>query len=105
MIWNKKYYSINEVVKLLKIEAYQLRYIETVEPNFIVHKIKSRRYYSKKNIEFLRKYISKNQQKKFTNHTHKTKQNIQPITQINLLISKFQLLVKELQLDLNNTSQ
>lgn len=50
---SKKYYSISEVTKILAIHDYQLRYLEKVSPNFTVHKIRGRRYYTSKDISYL----------------------------------------------------
>jgi DNA-binding transcriptional MerR regulator len=51
---NKKYYSISEVTKILRIHDYQLRYLEKISANFTVHKVRGRRYYTNKDIDFLK---------------------------------------------------
>jgi len=51
---NKKYYTINEVTTFCKIHSHQLRYIEKRFSNFVILKIKGRRYYTNENIEFIK---------------------------------------------------
>jgi DNA-binding transcriptional MerR regulator len=53
----KKYYSISEVSKIFDIHAHQLRYLEKAVPNFEVHRIRGRRYYTRDNIEMMMKFI------------------------------------------------
>lgn len=47
----RKYYSINEVSKMTGLSVSKLRYAERIIPGFNVHKIRSRRYYTKKNLD------------------------------------------------------
>ena len=51
---SKKYYSISEVTQILGIHDYQLRYLEKTSLGFTVHKIRGRRYYTSKDIDFLK---------------------------------------------------
>lgn len=64
---SKKYYSIGEVTAILKVHDYQLRYLEKILPNFIVQKIRDRRYYTSNNIEALRAYLLKNPKNTLSN--------------------------------------
>ncbi len=55
MVIERKYYSINEVSKMTGLSISKLRYAERIIPGFNIHKIRSRRYYTKKNLEHLNK--------------------------------------------------
>ncbi|PCJ27130.1 MAG: hypothetical protein COA94_04225 [Rickettsiales bacterium] len=50
---NKKYFSIAEVTNLTGISQHKLRYIEKIDSNISVIKLRGRRYYTKKNIEHI----------------------------------------------------
>lgn len=55
MTIERKYYSINEVSKMTGLSLSKLRYAERLIPGLNIHKIRSRRYYTKKNLEQLKK--------------------------------------------------
>lgn len=50
---DKKYYSISEASLITGLSIHKLRYVENSIPRFSVHKIRNRRYYSKKNLEVI----------------------------------------------------
>lgn len=82
----KKYSSIGEVIKLLNIQAHQLRYLESILPELAVHKIRNRRYYTNHDIEYLRNHLAKSKSNKDQPITLSMINRIQRIDQ---LINKF----------------
>lgn len=55
----RRYYSINEISILTGLSLNKLRYAERVIPNFNIHKIRNRRYYTSKNLDQLIKFYNK----------------------------------------------
>lgn len=100
---NKKYSSIGEVIKLLNIQAHQLRYLENTLPNLAVHKIRNRRYYTDHDIAYLRSHLAESKSNKeqpivtksITNRMHK----------IDQLINKFLTLSDNINKLINNTDK
>lgn len=84
---NKKYSSIGEVMKILNIQAHQLRYMESILPGLFVRKIRNRRYYTNSDIEYLRNHLAKSQDSK--KNSTKTPSTTNLIKRINHLIHKF----------------
>lgn len=56
---SKKYFSIAEVSEMTNIPDYKLRYIEKSNPNIEIVKIRGRRYYTLKDIEYINQKYSK----------------------------------------------
>lgn len=57
---NKKYYSINEVSKILNITHNQLRYLEKILSDITVYKIRNRKYYTANDIKNFKSYLIEN---------------------------------------------
>jgi len=54
----KKYFSIAEVAQISCLPAHKLRYIEKADSNIEIVKIRGRRYYTKNNIDYIKKTYS-----------------------------------------------
>lgn len=94
MLPNKKYFSITEVENITKLPVYTLRYIEKTDKNFAVTHIRSRRYYTKSNIEYLlNQYCSHQSQE---NHIRTLDNHDMILSKINDLIEKFTILTKQI---------
>lgn len=91
MIPNKKYFSITEVAHITKLPVYTLRYIEKTDKNFSVTHIRSRRYYTKPNIEYLLSHHFIDQQQE-DNITSLEKSDDLILSKIHDLIEKFTIL-------------
>ena len=52
----KKYFSISETSKITSLPINKLRYIEKSDPKIKVTNIRKRRYYTRQNIDYIRKY-------------------------------------------------
>ena len=55
---DKKYFSIDEVANIIGIKAHRLRYLEKSAPEIEVFRIRGRRYYTKQNIDQIRKMLN-----------------------------------------------
>jgi DNA-binding transcriptional MerR regulator len=97
---NKKYSSIGEVIKLLNIQAYQLRYLESTLPELTVYKIRNRRYYTNNEIEYLRNHLAKNKNDK--EQPIITKSTTNQVQRIDQLINKFRILSGKINELINN---
>lgn len=53
---SKKYFSIHEVSELTGLPAHRLRYAEKAIPKLQIHQIRSRRYYTSKDIAKIKDY-------------------------------------------------
>ncbi len=96
---NKKYSSIGEVIKLLNIQAYQLRYLESTLPELTVYKIRNRRYYTNNDIEYLRNHLAKS---KGNNVRPINLPAINQVQRIDQLINKFLVLSSDINKLINN---
>jgi len=54
----KKYYLISEVQQILAVPTHKLRYLEKITNKLNIFKIKGRRYYTTKDIEYLKNYLT-----------------------------------------------
>jgi len=100
---DKKYYSVGEVTKILNIHSHQVRYLELVVPNLVIHKIRNRRHYTNDNIKNLRDYIiAKNIIK--SEKTIVAKLSDSQINRINCLIQNFRILSINIQKIIVNPS-
>ena len=97
---NKKYSSIGEVIKLLNIQAHQLRYLENILPELAVHKIRNRRYYTNHDIEYLRNHLAKNKNNK--EQPIITKSTTNRVHRLDQLINKFRILSGKINELINN---
>ena len=93
----KKYFSISEICYICQLPLHKLRYIEQTDKNFLVMKIRNRRYYTINNIHYLLSTYSKNkidieeklQQLARKISVNNTNNNIYLLKRINNLINKF----------------
>ncbi len=95
---SKRYYSISEVTKILEAHDYQLRYLEKISPNFIIYKIRGRRYYTNKDIEFLKNLLQQNNKDISTTNNYTKSKGLK---RAKPLATK---LIKPLQLELQEVS-
>lgn len=104
---SKKYFSISEAAYMSMLATHKLRYIDKVDKNISIVKIRGRRYYTMENIEYL---ISKysNIDHPITNKTIQEPINTPPnrqetpidyqfIARIDQLLSNFYNLAKDLR--------
>ena len=82
----KKYFSISEVAKITNLPLHKLRYIEKIDDQVIINKIRGRRYYSKKTIEYINKRYSDKIEIKSGS---KNWDDLEIISKIDSLIAKF----------------
>ena len=97
---NKKYSSIGEVIKLLNIQAHQLRYLESILPELTVYKIRNRRYYTNHDIEYLRNHLAKGKNNK--EQPLITKSTTNRVHRIDQLINKLRILSGKINKLINN---
>lgn len=55
---NKKYFSIHEASEITGLPAHRLRYAEKAIPGLKIHQIRSRRYYTHKDIAQIKDYYN-----------------------------------------------
>ena len=90
---DKKYYTISEVTKILKVAASQLRYLEKTSRVLKIIQLKGRRYYTSQNISFIRSQLTKTEivrNLKTTPITLTYDSDQKILQQINKLINKFE---------------
>lgn len=96
---SKKYYSVSEIVQFLNIQHYQLRYLENNISDLSILKIKNRRYYTEKDLEFLKNYL--NSKKTSKSDIILVKVNFD---RIEALITKFKVLSTKIASFLKNST-
>lgn len=98
---DKKYYTISEVTKILKVAASQLRYLEKTSHVLKIIQLKGRRYYTSENINFIKSQFTKteivqNLKTESVTLTYGSDQKI--LQQINKLINKFENTLNNIEL-------
>lgn len=88
----KKYFSIAEVSVITCLPTHKLRYIEKSDPKIEIIQIRGRRYYTKENIDYIKRIYSENLSGNIQNVARKTIPQI--ISKIDQLLVKFLKLAK-----------
>jgi hypothetical protein len=88
----KKYFSIAEVSVISRLPTHKLRYIEKSDPKIEIIQIRGRRYYTKENIDYIKRIYSENLSGNIQNVARKTIPQI--ISKIDQLLVKFLKLAK-----------
>ncbi len=99
----KKYYTIKEIQQILAVPSYRLRYLEKITDKLNIFKIKGRRHYTIKDLEFLKRSLSSqknyNENNKVIDITTPTLKQLSSVSdKIDKLIYKFNKLAKEISL-------
>lgn len=61
----KKYFTISEAAKLLKISINRVRYLESTISNLTVTRVRNRRYYKQSDIEIIANKINQDKECKY----------------------------------------
>lgn len=91
MMTDKKYFSIDEVAEIIGVRAYKLRYLEKSAPQIRIFRVRGRRYYTKENIDQIKKRLSFDLK---VEASRSSNFNQVIINKIDYLIGKFTELIK-----------
>lgn len=103
---SKKYFSISEVSEITGIPLHKLRYLEKSKTDIYIVQIRGRRYYTSTNIESIKHFFNRDNELQFNlfspiaddfaKSNNQLEVCSQVVDQIDLLISKFTKLEKDI---------